>query len=107
MRLAKIRWRIEHDYRELKHGLDLDHFEGLTWAGWHHHATLITAARLVVTTICLAANPKPPSFLVPNPSPMGKVRGCRPVGPGMIHSPCHSMIRGAVTRTERHRGNRK
>jgi len=28
VRLAKIRWRIEHDYRELKHGLGLDHFEG-------------------------------------------------------------------------------
>ena len=28
VRLNKIRWRIEHDYRELKHGLGLDHFEG-------------------------------------------------------------------------------
>ena len=28
VRLAKIRWRIEHDYRELKTGLGLDHFEG-------------------------------------------------------------------------------
>lgn len=37
VRLAKIRWRIEHDYRELKHGLGLDHFEGRTWNGWHHH----------------------------------------------------------------------
>ncbi len=42
--LAKIRWRIEHDYRELKHGLGLDHFEGRSWAGWHHHVTLVTAA---------------------------------------------------------------
>ena len=33
VRLAKIRWRIEHDYRELKTGLGLDHFEGRTWAG--------------------------------------------------------------------------
>ncbi|MDX3764130.1 IS701 family transposase, partial [Streptomyces sp. AK02-04a] len=40
VRLAKIRWRIEHDYRELKHGLGLDHFEGRSWAGWHHHVTL-------------------------------------------------------------------
>lgn len=29
VRMAKIRWRIEHDYRELKHGLGLDHFETL------------------------------------------------------------------------------
>lgn len=28
VRLGKIRWRIEHDYRERKHGLGLDHFEG-------------------------------------------------------------------------------
>ncbi|PKW05301.1 hypothetical protein SAMN05428944_7690 [Streptomyces sp. 1222.5] len=27
VRWAKMRWRIEHDYRELKHGLGLDHFE--------------------------------------------------------------------------------
>ena len=31
VRLAKVRWRIEHDYRELKHGLRLDHFEGRSW----------------------------------------------------------------------------
>lgn len=34
VRIAKIRWRIEHDYRELKTGLGLAHFEGRTWAGW-------------------------------------------------------------------------
>jgi len=39
MRLAKLRWRIEHDYRELKHGLGLDHFEGRSWRGWQHHVT--------------------------------------------------------------------
>jgi SRSO17 transposase len=42
--LAKIRWRIEHDYRELKTGLGLDHFEGRSWIGWHRHVTLTTAA---------------------------------------------------------------
>lgn len=31
VRLAKIRWRIEHDYRELKDGLGLYHFEGRSW----------------------------------------------------------------------------
>ncbi|SDP98968.1 DDE superfamily endonuclease [Lentzea jiangxiensis] len=40
VRLAKIRWRIEHDYRELKDGLGLDHFEGRSWLGWHRHVTL-------------------------------------------------------------------
>ncbi|GGV54131.1 hypothetical protein GCM10010293_67880 [Streptomyces griseoflavus] len=44
VRLAKVRWRIEHDYRELKHSLGLDHFEGLSWPGRRHHVTLVTAA---------------------------------------------------------------
>jgi len=51
--LAKMRWRIEHDYRELKTGLGLDHFEGRSWLGWHHHATLVTAAHLFLTTLRL------------------------------------------------------
>jgi SRSO17 transposase len=33
VRLAKIRWRIEHDHRELKTGLGLDHFEGRSFTG--------------------------------------------------------------------------
>ena len=49
VRLAKMRWRIEHDYREMKHGLGLDHFEGRTWRGWHHHTTLVTAAHAFLT----------------------------------------------------------
>ncbi|GHI25670.1 hypothetical protein Shyd_70410 [Streptomyces hydrogenans] len=44
-----MRWRIEHDYRELKHGLGLDHFEGRTWRGRHHHVTLVTAAQAFLT----------------------------------------------------------
>lgn len=54
VRFGKIRWRIEHDYRELKHGLGLDHFEGRHWLGWHHHTTLVTAAHLFVTQQRLA-----------------------------------------------------
>ena len=44
VRHAKARWRIEQDYRELKDELGLDHFEGRTWVGWHHHVTLVTLA---------------------------------------------------------------
>ena len=44
VRLAKGRWRIEQDYRELKDELGLDHFEGRSWPGWHHHVTLATMA---------------------------------------------------------------
>lgn len=49
VRLAKIRWHIGHDYRKRKHGLGLDHFEGRSWTGWHHHVTLVTAAHTFLT----------------------------------------------------------
>ena len=42
--MAKLRWRIERDYQELKQELGLDHFEGRGWRGFHHHATLCLAA---------------------------------------------------------------
>jgi len=42
--LAKLRWRIERDYQELKQELGLGHFEGRGWRGFHHHATLCIAA---------------------------------------------------------------
>lgn len=45
-------------YRELKHGLGLDHFEGRTWPGWHHHVTLVNAAHLFITIQRLSADPK-------------------------------------------------
>jgi SRSO17 transposase len=44
VRLAKLRWRIERDYQELKGELGLDHFEGRTWLGFHHHVALCAAA---------------------------------------------------------------
>ena len=53
VRLAKGRWRIEQDYRELKDELGVDHYEGRSWPGWHHHVTLATMAYafLVLETI--------------------------------------------------------
>ena len=51
VRLAKIRWPIEHDYRECKTALGLDHFEGRTFTGWHRHVTLVSAAQLFITLL--------------------------------------------------------
>ncbi len=59
VRLAKIRWRVEHDYRELKHGLGLDHFEGRSYLGWHRHVTLATLAQAFCTL--LRTDPKAPA----------------------------------------------
>lgn len=44
VRQAKLRWRIERDYLELKQEIGLGHFEGRGWRGFHHHATLCIAA---------------------------------------------------------------
>ncbi len=44
--LARERWRVEQDYRELKDELGLDHFEGRSWQGWHHHVALTCLAHL-------------------------------------------------------------
>ena len=59
VRLAKIRWRIEHDYRELKAGLGLDHFEGRSYLGWHRHVTLTALAQAFCTS--LRYDPKAPA----------------------------------------------
>ena len=48
--LAKLRWRIEHDYRELKDALGLDHFEGRSYRGWNHHVTLVSVAHAFLTS---------------------------------------------------------
>jgi len=44
VRRAKGRFRIEQDYREMKMEVGLDHFEGRSWQGWHHHVTLVALA---------------------------------------------------------------
>src|SRR5450830_451076 len=49
VRLAKLRWRIELDYRELKDALGLDHFEGRSFRGWQHHVTLVSLAHGFLT----------------------------------------------------------
>jgi SRSO17 transposase len=53
VRLAKIRWRVEHDYRELKTGLGIDHFEGRSFTGWHRHVTLTVLAQAFCTLLRL------------------------------------------------------
>lgn len=42
--VAKMRWRIERDYQDLKQDFGLGHYEGRGWRGFHHHATLSMAA---------------------------------------------------------------
>jgi len=42
--IAKLRWRIERDYQDLKQEIGLGHYEGRGWPGFHHHGTLSIAA---------------------------------------------------------------
>jgi SRSO17 transposase len=58
VRLGKLRWRVEQDYRELKGALGLDHFEGRSLPGWHHHVTLVGVAHGFLTLERLR-RPKP------------------------------------------------
>lgn len=61
---AKSRWPIEHSYRELKDELGLDHFEGRSWRGWHHHVVLVLLAYAFL------------QYLRRRPSKKGVVRRC-------------------------------
>lgn len=48
VRLTHQRWAIEQQYQELKSELGLDHFEGRTWPGWHHHVVLTAVAHAYI-----------------------------------------------------------
>jgi SRSO17 transposase len=64
VRLAKLRWRIERDYQELKDELGLDHFEGRGWRGFHHHGALCIAAyAFLAAERARRSPPAPLSFL--------------------------------------------
>ncbi|MCP4742242.1 MAG: IS701 family transposase [Actinomycetales bacterium] len=39
--VTKERWRVERSYQDLKGQLGLDHFEGRSFTGWHHHVTIV------------------------------------------------------------------
>ena len=48
-RLARLRWMIELDYRQLKGELGLDHYEGRSYLGFHHHCAIVIAAHGFLT----------------------------------------------------------
>ena len=48
-RLARMRWKMELDYKQLKGELGLDHYEGRSWLGWYHHTAMVTAAHGFLT----------------------------------------------------------
>jgi SRSO17 transposase len=72
VQLAKLRWRIERDYQELKDELGLDHFEGRGWRGFHHHGALCIAAyAFLAAERARLSPPAPLAFLRPARVPKG------------------------------------
>jgi SRSO17 transposase len=65
--LAKLRWRIERDYQELKQELGLGDYEGRGWRGFHHHASLCIAAYGFLIAERGALPPSRPAFSAPLP----------------------------------------
>ena len=60
-RLARLRWKIELDYKQLKGELGLDHYEGRSWLGWYHHTALVTAVHGFLTLERQNPNPRRPA----------------------------------------------
>ena len=99
-RVAKLRWRIERDYQELKQELGLGHFEGRSWRGFHHHATLCVAAYAFLLAQRIAA----PKKTLPHPI-FGQVPalpdGFRPRGSPAKAAPRARLDNNAATGTRR------
>jgi SRSO17 transposase len=93
---AKMRWRIEQDYHELKSEFGLSHYEGRGWTGFHHHATVCIAAyafllaqRLQNASKKNATRPKAPAL----PEDY-KPRGSRPCTTARAGLDTHASIPG-------------
>jgi SRSO17 transposase len=74
VRAIKARWSCEQGHQQLKEELGLDHFEGRSWLGLHHHAllTMISFAFLQHLRLQAAAS------TAPTPSEKKTASGSRP-----------------------------
>ncbi|HVA19743.1 MAG TPA: IS701 family transposase [Solirubrobacteraceae bacterium] len=87
-RLARLRWMIELDYRQLKGELGLDHYEGRSYLGWYHHTGLVTAAHAFLTLE--RTNPKAPRRASRSPKRSAYSRPSSTAGPA-IATPANSQ----------------
>lgn len=55
LRLSRGRWPIEQYFQRGKDDLGLDHYEGRSWRGFHHHLTMSAVAYLFVVVDYLRA----------------------------------------------------
>ena len=92
VRTAKLRWRIERDYQDLKQDLGLGHYEGRRWRGFHHHASLCIAAYGFLITLRGTIPPSAPNRATISPSP--RLSG--------IHQPRHPTGSARAARDDVH-----
>jgi SRSO17 transposase len=104
--LAKLRWRIERDYQELKQELGLGDYEGRGWRGFHHHASLCIAAYGFLIAERGALPPSGPAFSTPL-SRSATPQGYRPRGAADPTRTAHPQLDrdGAQTDHRRTRQN--
>jgi SRSO17 transposase len=57
VRIFKERWRTERMYEDLKGELGLDHFEGRSFTGWHHHVSVVLCCYAFVVSERVSAFP--------------------------------------------------
>jgi SRSO17 transposase len=53
LKLSRSRWHVEQYFQRSKDDLGLDHFEGRSWRGFHHHLVLSAVAYLFILTVYL------------------------------------------------------
>ena len=71
---AKLRWRVERDFQELKDEIGLDHYEGRGWRGFHHHASLCIATYAFIVAERARLSPPSPRALFGFTKPAVPVR---------------------------------
>jgi SRSO17 transposase len=89
--VAKLRWRIERDYQELKQELGLGDYEGRGWRGFHHHASLCIAAYGFLIAERGALPPSVPGFSAQF-SGFAVPEGYRPRGAAHTTRAAHSKL---------------
>jgi SRSO17 transposase len=101
---AKLRWRIERDYLELKQEVGLGHYEGRGWRGFHHHATLCVAAYGFLISEKETIPPSGPAC-ARRRSQSTLPAGCRPRGfAAAVTTPCAEFHRHAAYPPRAHAG---
>ena len=104
--LAKLRWRIERDYQELKQEVGLGHFEGRGWRGFHHHATLCIAAYGFLVSERQTISPSGSRCAGPF-TPSALPDGYRPRGSAATSRTAHSKLDRNRAPTTDHRSHQQ